>query len=184
MMVYFMIFAREGVLFLSGDAFEGAIMPMIIIMPTLLFIGLTNIMGIQMLIPMGQENAVMISTFVGAIVDLVLNSILIPQLGANGAAIGTLVAELVVLIVQMVYLRKDISFLYAKQSYIKILLALFISSAAAYIIKILSVEIFIKLVISAIVFFGIYVVALYLMKEEIVRDNADKVIKKVFKRNK
>ena len=84
----------------------------------------------------------------------------------------------------MVYLRKDISFLYAKQSYIKILLALFISSAAAYIIKILSVGIFIKLVISAIVFFGIYVVALYLMKEEIVRDNADKVIKKVFKRNK
>lgn len=117
MMVYFMIFAREGVLFLSGDAFEGAIMPMIIIMPTLLFIGLTNIMGIQMLIPMGQENAVMISTFVGAIVDLVLNTILIPQLGANGAAIGTLAAELVVLIVQMVYLRKDISFLYAKHSY-------------------------------------------------------------------
>lgn len=184
MMVYFMIFAREGVLFLSGDAFEGAIMPMIIIMPTLLFIGLTNIMGIQMLIPMGQENAVMISTFVGAIVDLVLNTILIPQLGANGAAIGTLAAELVVLIVQMVYLRKDISFLYAKQSYIKILLALVISSAVAYIIKILSVGIFIKLVISAIVFFGIYVVALYLMKEEIVRDNADKVIKKVFKRNK
>ena len=112
----------------------------------------------------------MISTFVGAIVDLVLNTILIPQLGANGAAIGTLAAELVVLIVQMVYLRKDISFLYAKQSYIKILLALVISSAVAYIIKI--------------VFFGIYVVALYLMKEEIVRDNADKVIKKVFKRNK
>ena len=88
------------------------------------------------------------------------------------------------MIVQMVYLRKDISFLYAKQSYIKILLALVISSAVAYIIKILSVGIFIKLVISAIVFFGIYVVALYLMKEEIVRDNADKVIKKVFKRNK
>ena len=74
--------------------------------------------------------------------------------------------------------------MYAKQSYIKILLALVISSAVAYIIKILSVGIFIKLVISAIVFFGIYVVALYLMKEEIVRDNADKVIKKVFKRNK
>lgn len=183
MMVYFMIFAREGVLFLSGDAFEGAIMPMIIIMPTLLFIGLTNIMGIQMLIPMGQENAVMISTFVGAIVDLVLNTILIPQLGANGAAIGTLVAELVVLIVQMVYLRKDISFLYAKQSYIKILLALVISSAAAYIIKILSVGIFIKLVISAIVFFGIYVVALYLMKEEIVRDNINKIIDRITKKN-
>ena len=47
LMIYFMIFAREGVLFLSGEAFEGAILPMIIVMPTLLFIGLTNIMGIQ-----------------------------------------------------------------------------------------------------------------------------------------
>lgn len=178
MMVYFMIFAREGVLFLSGDEFEGAIMPMIIIMPTLLFIGLTNIMGIQMLIPMGRENVVMISTFIGAIVDLVFNSLLIPQLGANGAAIGTLVAECIVLIVQMVYLRMDILFLYSNQGYIKIMLALIISSVAAYILKILSSGIFMKLIVSAIVFFGIYVVTLYIMKEEIVRDNASKVIKK------
>lgn len=184
MMVYFMIFAREGVLFLSGDEFEGAIMPMIIIMPTLLFIGLTNIMGIQMLIPMGRENVVMISTFIGAIVDLVFNSLLIPQLGANGAAIGTLVAECIVLIVQMVYLRMDILFLYSNQGYIKIMLALIISSVAAYILKILSSGIFMKLIVSAIVFFGIYVVTLYIMKEEIVRDNASKVIKKLLKRNK
>ena len=112
MMIYFMLFAREGVLFLSGEAFEGAILPMMIVMPTLLFIGLTNIMGIQMLVPMGREDAVMISTFVGAIVDLILNAIAIPILGASGAAIGTLVAEFVVLIVQLIYLRKDVAFLY------------------------------------------------------------------------
>lgn len=49
MMIYFMLFAKEGVFFLSGDAYAGAIIPMQVIMPTLLFIGLTNIMGIQML---------------------------------------------------------------------------------------------------------------------------------------
>ena len=53
MMIYFMLFAKEGVFFLSGDAYAGAIIPMQVIMPTLLFIGLTNIMGIQMLVPLG-----------------------------------------------------------------------------------------------------------------------------------
>ena len=43
MMIYFMLFAKEGVFFLSGDAYAGAIIPMQIIMPTLIFIGLTNI---------------------------------------------------------------------------------------------------------------------------------------------
>lgn len=174
MMIYFMLFAREGVLFLSGEAFEGAILPMMIVMPTLFFIGLTNIMGIQMLVPMGREDAVMISTFAGAIVDLILNAIFIPMLGSTGAAIGTLVAEFVVLIVQMIYLKKDVRYLYSKQDYSKILAALLIAVVSAGIVKVFVPGIFIKLVISAIFFFGLYGIALYVMKEEIVTENLNK----------
>ena len=165
MMIYFMIFAREGVLFLSGAAFEGAILPMVIVMPTLLFIG--------------KENAVMISTFVGAIVDLILNAICIPRLGSTGAAIGTLVAEFVVLIVQMIYLKKDVRYLYSKQDYPKILAALLIAVVSAGIVKIFVAGVFIKLVISAIVFFGLYGIALYVMKEEIVTENLNKGIQMI-----
>lgn len=182
MMIYFMIFAREGVLFLSGSAFEGAIVPMIIVMPTLLFIGLTNIMGIQMLVPMKKENAVMISTFAGALVDLILNAILIPWYGSIGAAIGTLVAEFVVLIVQLIYLKDNVKYLYANQGYLKLILALFIASLASICIKCALHGIFIKLVVSAIVFFGLYVVVLYILKEEVVVDNVNWIIRKFIKR--
>ena len=181
MMVYFMMFAREGVLFLSGEAFEGAVIPMIIVMPTLLFIGFTNIMGIQMLIPIGRENAVMISTFAGAIVDLILNFIFIPKLGSAGAAIGTLVAEFVVLIVQLIYLRKDIKYLYSKQKYMIIIIVLLISSGGAFIIKRIDMGIFVKLVCSCIVFFSIYISALYIMKEEFVCENVNRVVNKLNK---
>ena len=174
MMIYFMLFAREGVLFLSGEAFEGAILPMMIVMQTLFFIGLTNIMGIQMLVPMGREDAVMISTFAGAIVDLILNAIFIPMLGSTGAAIGTLVAEFVVLIVQMIYLKKDVRYLYSKQDYLKILAALLIAVVSAGIVKVFVPGVFIKLVISAVLFFGLYGIALYVMKEEIVTENLNK----------
>lgn len=74
MMVYFIIFAKEGIFFLSGSAYAGSIVPMQIIMPTLLLIGLTNIMGIQMLVPLGREKAVLYSEIAGVIVDVILNA--------------------------------------------------------------------------------------------------------------
>ena len=181
MMIYFMIYAREGVLFLSGDAFEGAVIPMMIVMPTLLFIGLTNIMGIQMLIPMGLENAVMISTFAGAIADLMLNAILIPFFGSAGAAIGTLVAEFIVFIVQMVYLKNDIAYLYSKQNYIKIIAALIVAMIGAVAVKVLISGIFIKLVVSAVLFFGLYVIMLYIMREEVITENVNRILSRFIK---
>ena len=125
-------------------------------------------MGIQMLIPMGKENAVMISTFAGAIVDLILNAIFIPFLDSSGAAIGTLVAELVVLIVQMVYLKKDVKYLYSNQSYFKIIIALAIINSCSISCKAFYIRSVYKLVVSAVLFFGVYVVMLYIMKEEVV----------------
>lgn len=76
-----------------------------IIMPTLLLIGLTNIMGIQILVPLGKERIVLYSEIAGAVIDLILNLILIPHMASVGAAIGTLTAELVVWIVQFVALK-------------------------------------------------------------------------------
>ena len=86
-MLYFVLFAKEGIYFLSGVSFENSIVPMQVIMPTLLFIGISNIMGIQMLIPLGNEKVVLYSEIVGALVDLIINIALIPKLGATGAAI-------------------------------------------------------------------------------------------------
>lgn len=70
---------NEGIFFLSGNTYGGAIVPMQIIMPTLFFIGLTNIMGMQILVPLGKENIVLYSEIVGAVVDLAINYILIPK---------------------------------------------------------------------------------------------------------
>lgn len=130
-----MIFAKEGVLFLSGSAYEGAIIPMQIIMPTLLWIGLTNIMGIQMLVPLGREKVVLYSEIAGALVDLVINLILIPRMASAGAAIGTLVAEIVVWIVQFIALRVDVTEAYRRIRYGKILFAIVLGIIASIWIK-------------------------------------------------
>ncbi len=53
--LYFMIFAKTGIFLLFGKSYNNPILPMQITMLTLLIIGITNVLGIQMLVPMGKE---------------------------------------------------------------------------------------------------------------------------------
>ena len=178
LMLYFVMFAKEGVFFLSGSAYAGSIVPMQIIMPTLLLIGLTNIMGIQMLVPLGREKMVLYSEIVGVIVDIILNAILIPRYASAGAAIGTLAAEAAVFIVQYIALRNEVKEAYKNVYYGSLLLALVVSSMLAMLLKHLSIGNFILLCVSAMVFFGVYFGILTIMKEPLVIDIENQVLKK------
>ena len=175
--IYFTIYAREGIYFLSGTAYAGSVIPMQIIMPTLLFIGMTNIMGIQMLIPLGKEKYVLYSEIWGAITDLILNWILIPRLGAAGAAIGTVVAEIVVWCVQFHYLKEDVIIIYKQIHYARIIFAILAGSVASLWIKQMACTSFVKLVLSSIVYFGIYFGILLVKRETLVIEILRKVQK-------
>ena len=66
---------------------------------------LTGVLGMQVLIPLEKENFVLYSVIVGAILDFVLNIIFIPLYGVSGASFSTMVAEFIVLSVQIYYTR-------------------------------------------------------------------------------
>ena len=169
--VYFSIFARESILLLSGEAFLPAVGPMMILMPTVLLIGLSNVTGIQILTPNGRELEVMYSIWGGAILDFVLNLIVIPKFSANGAALSTLLAEGMVLLLQCWFLR-DVLWSYIRQVQCwKIVIALAVASVMTIPVKIwIDSGVFVTLLVSAIVFFGGYAVVLLLLKEPFVSE--------------
>ena len=184
MTVYFILFAKEGIFFLSGAEYEASIVPMQIIMPTLLFIGLTNIMGIQTLIPLGKEKVVLYSEIAGAVVDLLLNAALIPSMASAGAAIGTVVAEGVVFAVQFWALRKEVLSAYQKVRYGTIVLALALAIASCLWVKTTALGSFASLLVSAILFFAVYGGVLVLRKEPLAWQMAEKVRQMLFKKRK
>ena len=169
--VYFSIFARESILLLSGEAFLPAVGPMMVLMPTVLLIGLSNVTGIQILTPNGREREVMYSIWGGAILDFVLNLIVIPKFSANGAALSTLLAEGMVLLLQCWFLR-DVLWSYIRQVQCwKIVIALAVASVMTIPVKIwIDSGVFVTLLVSAIVFFGGYAVVLLLLKEPFVSE--------------
>lgn len=172
--VYFTIYAKEAITLLSGPAYAAAVVPMQIIMCTVLFIGLTNIMGIQMLVPLGQERFVLYSEIAGAVVNVIVNAALIPSMGAAGAAIGTVLAELVVLVVQIVALGQTVLPMLRSLPYWKAVLAVLLGAAASSWVSFMAWGSFLTLAVSAVLFFGVYALALLLLKEPLIRECMEK----------
>lgn len=180
LMVFFILFARESILLLSGEEFLPAVLPMQLLMITLLLIGVSNITGIQILTPMGQEQKVLISILAGAALDFILNLFLIREYASAGAAFATVMAELVVLVVQCVYLREMLSGLVKDISFGKILLAVICAGAGSLGVQSLVrfstatfIESFFALAVEAVVFFAIYGGLLLFMKEPVVWEILD-----------
>lgn len=91
-----MLFGRQIVLMLSTDEYLGAVPGMQILFISLIFATLGNLIGSGALLLDGQEKMMLIATSIGAVINLIINFVLIPQMGTTGAAIGTLCTEITV----------------------------------------------------------------------------------------
>jgi O-antigen/teichoic acid export membrane protein len=166
---YFIFFAQDTVIFIAGENFIGAVIPMQILMPIILIVGLSNITGIQILVPMGAESKLMVSVICGAIINFALNVYLIPIYGASGAAVSTLIAEFTVLIVQMVYIKKYIKEFLHSLKVQTLATVTFISYIILTVMDNIIVCLpFLKLVISFSCYMIIYILILLLLKEPLV----------------
>ena len=177
--VFFILFAKEGILLLSGLEFEGSIVPMQVIMPTLLLIGITNILGIQILVPTGRERIVLHSVIAGAVIDVIINALLIPYMQSTGAAIGTVVAEAVVLLVQYRTLRSEMKETVFGIHYFNICIAILLATVASIWVKAFQWGNFITLATASILFFGVYGLFLIWRKESMATDIFSQIMDKV-----
>lgn len=182
--IYFSVYAKPVVEFLSGPGYLPAVAPMIILMPTILFIGLSNITGIQVLVPTGRETLVLRSVILGAVVDFLLNLILIPSLGASGAAIGTLCAEFAVTLLQFWYLRKLLTTIIRSIEFKDLLIMLLVSIPVIWIVSNLRMsKLFCQLFISAVVYFGICGLVLLALGEKIINSIIKRILGLLLERN-
>lgn len=164
--IYFGICARETIFILSGEQFSNAILPMKIIMPTVFFIGLSNLTGIQILIPLGKEKYVLISEIIGASIDIIINWLLIPTYGAIGATIGTTIAEAAVLLVQLSCIKSLWIKIIRDIEFKRFIIPLFTSVILLVVLENIDwISSFFKLIVTAVSFYAVYGGGMLLMKE-------------------
>lgn len=91
-----------------GKGYETCISLLKLLSVNLILLAWGNVLKSEYLIPKEKDYLYIISVFAGAIVNLIINIILIPQLMAKGAVIGTIFAEITSLCIILFYLRKEI----------------------------------------------------------------------------
>lgn len=102
--------ANELIPWFMTKEFTGSIFVLVILSPTILMMAWGGVFGTQYLVPLGKMKEYNISLYTGAIINLIINLILIKPYGSVGAAIGTLCSQLFVVSVQFYFVRKQIFF--------------------------------------------------------------------------
>lgn len=128
-----------------------------ILVITILFSGITNIIRNTYLIPKAKDSIYVKSTIYGACINLILNLIFIKIYGAYGACVGTICAEFVVMSYQIIKTKKDIDYL--RNFYIVIPFAIksFIMGIVIFLIGLIfNFNIIIKITVQSIFAFITY----------------------------
>lgn len=102
--VFFIFFSEPCIQIIAGTAYMDAVVPMRILLLAVIPIGISNIIGGQLLIPIGQEKLLFKAELVGVIINVAANALLIPRYDVAGAAVATLVSETVVTVVAAMYI--------------------------------------------------------------------------------
>ncbi len=100
-----MVVGRDLAVALFGAEYAESGRLILLLATTVLASAWANVIRTQYLIPRGQDKPYVISTLVGAVINLVCNFIFIPQLQAIGACIGTIAAECSIVLIQTVWVR-------------------------------------------------------------------------------
>lgn len=166
--IFFIITAHECVLILGGNSFSDATLSMQLLMPILVISGFSNITGNQILIPKEEEKYYTFAVSIGAVMDIIINCFLMKPFGATGASLATLLAECTQMSIQLYFCRKEIKRNINFRSLLKIVVSVIVATIALFAIRhyILDIPLLINMVIQAVVFFGVVLLALLILKEE------------------
>lgn len=164
-----------------GEGFSDAIILLCIFSVLVLVVSLAYVVGLSYLVPTKQQNVYTVAVTVAACVNFAINMILIPRIGAVGAAIASVFAETVGTLIQIIYcvVKKQLS---AKQIFIpcwKYLLSGVIMFVVVSALKIVFAKGIVALCILIVAGGVCYTIMLLILKDDFFVSNVSKTIKKV-----
>ncbi|KKH38755.1 flippase [Methanosarcina mazei] len=125
--------SKEIISFVFGSEFMPAAIVLVILIWVQLFV-FTNTINIDTLISLHKQNKVTKVAFAGSILNILLNSLLIPKYDFYGASFATVLTEIIILLLLFPSVLKKVNISSMNKSIIKILLANLILSIYLFIL--------------------------------------------------
>ncbi len=100
--------SHDFILLYLGSEFMTTSTILKLLVPTGIFIAWANVIRTHYIIPAQRDKVYIVSVILGAVVNIAFNLALIPRYGAVGAAVATILAELIVMVYQTLLVRKEL----------------------------------------------------------------------------
>lgn len=164
-----------------GEGYEPVENLIYLMSPLILIIGISNCLGSHYYTPSGKRKQSAKYIVAGAVINLVLNLCLIPLLGAQGAVIASIIAELAI---TFLYVRHCDGYLTAKKIFDRIwkrVIAGIVMTAAVWAVGRLNMNPIVVLMIQVISGVAVYGIVLKLLRDNMLDELIGMIAKKVQK---
>ncbi|MDQ0196273.1 oligosaccharide flippase family protein [Paenibacillus wynnii] len=150
---------------------------------TVVFIAWANVIRTQYLIPNYKDKVYVVSVIIGAIINIIINALLIPDYGARGAAIGTVIAEFSVALYQTWAVRNQLDIAdYIKNSVPYLIISVFMFITVRFIGKLMEPTIY-TLILQLLIGIAIYLLLSFLYIKKSKNPSAKLILNRVLKLN-
>jgi len=105
--LFFLFFSEDLILFLYGDEYSGAIQPLIYLLPGVIFWSLSKPLSIYITLNLGKTKLITTIAFIGLIINILFNYLLINLYGISGAAISSSISYAIVGLLIIGYFTKQ-----------------------------------------------------------------------------
>ena len=172
------IFAPQIIRLVAGEGYEGAIIPMRIVIPLMLVIGYEQIIVIQMLSPLNKDNAILINSCVGAGVALLLNATLVPRFGSIGSSVVWVCSELAVLLSAQFFVSKYIGYQFPYKKMFKSIIVFVPLVVLCMVAKSFSLSWILSLLIGGVTTLIYFIIIeLFVLKDQFVTEYIKRILK-------
>ena len=162
-----------------GPGFDRVVPILSILSFLILAIGINNVTGIQYLIPTKRQNTFTQTVLIGAAFNFICNMFLIPIYGAVGAAIASVLAELIIAGVQLIIVRKELSFMTIVRDSVKYVISGIAMLAGLVLISRYLQPSIPNTIILVVAGTCIYVAMLFALRDDFFLINVNKILGKI-----
>ena len=173
------IFAKPIILLMSGGSFLPSVPTMRILAPVVIFIALSNLIGIQYLLPHGRERITVVSVFIGAGVNFTLKLLFLGRFGwgYSGAALATVISEASVVGFQFMATRDVMAPAIFNKNNLKYLIACAVMAACALLSgRFIDTARVPGFALSAVLSGFLYCLVLFILKDGVFHEFSHKLI--------
>lgn len=173
---------------LSGNSYLGATSSLRILCIAIIFSLVASFLVSVVLIPKRKEKIVLFATVCGALLNIGLNLVLIPQWKQDAAAFTTLIAEAGTVTICFLALKEEVKRFSLSRTFLNSIVSCIVMCVCIFVLNYVSTTLisFLRVIIIAPICFSSYIICMLLLKDETfwsILNKAKNKLKKVEQQN-